>query len=235
MGGRWLKSEISVFNHPLGCMKSISITPPPTLVMVNQIVVLATVTNCKTYRCCCHFYSQWCNFYSQWQNLQVLSCVCTYVSFVTNCKSYITDCKSDNSTCKFRQILQSRLTAIQLTVTRDIQKWGATENVTLVKWFQSPPTQYAPWGIWNQKLLFSITPMGHTKSDFNHHPLLWWLTGLRFWWWSLTVKVDKTYRCYHHFYGWWRNFYISDETYRHCPVCTYVSLVTDCKKFRHWL
>ena len=79
---------------------------PPPLLTVNWIAVLAMVTDCKS-----------------WKNLQVLlsilvcdetymRCpVCTYVSFITNCKS-------DNSTCKFRQPLQSRLTTIQLTVTR---------------------------------------------------------------------------------------------------------------------
>ena len=44
--------------------------------------------------------------------------MCTNVSFIT-------DCKSDDSDCKFRQPLQSRLTAIRLTVTRGGRTgWG---------------------------------------------------------------------------------------------------------------
>ena len=30
-------------------------------------------------------------------------------------------------------------------------------------------------------------------------------------------------------------FTVSDETYGHCHMCTYVSFITDCKKFRHQL
>ena len=59
--------------------------------------------------------------------------MCTYVSLSLTVKSFITNCKSDDSTCKFHQPLQSRLTAIQLTVTRGgVLGEGAIENVTPV-------------------------------------------------------------------------------------------------------
>ena len=75
--GGWLKSEISVFNHPPpGILSLISITPLLwwlTRLRFSQWSLTVKVD--KTYRCCHHFYSQWCNFYSWWWNLQVLSCV----------------------------------------------------------------------------------------------------------------------------------------------------------------
>ena len=63
-------------------------------------------------------------------------------------------------------------------------------------------------------------------------PLLWWLTRLQFWPWSLTVKVDKTYRCCHQFYSRWHNFY---SQWWNLQVLSCVSFITDCKKFRHQL
>ena len=68
------------------------------------------------------------------------------------------------------------------------------------------PHPVRPPGRMKSEIAVFNHPPGRTGSDFNR-PLLWWLTGLRFWQWSPTVKVDKTYRCCHHFYSRWRNFY----------------------------
>ena len=101
---------------------------------------------------------------------------------------------------------------------------------------------------------FPVTPSphqytrGYTKSEisvFNHpsgayrvwfqSPPLWWLTGLHLWQPLPTVNFDKTYSRPCHFYSWWCNFYSQLQNDRHCPVCTYVSFVTNCKKFCHQL
>ena len=69
----------------------------------------------------------------------------------------------------------------------------------------------------------------HTGFDLNcSTPPLWWLTGLHFWWGSLNVKVDKTYRYCCHFYSQWCNFY---SWWWNLEV---VSCVYLCK-FCHWL
>ena len=40
-------------------------------------------------------------------------------------------------------------------------------------------------------------------------------------WWSLSVKVDKIYRCCHHFYSRWHNFY-SQWWYLQVLFCVYL-------------
>ena len=100
-----------------------------------------------------------------------------------------------------------------------------------VKCFQSAPHQYTPWGggVTEIRNFCFQPPPGAYWVWFQSPPTLWWLTGLWFRWWSLTVKVDKTYRCCCHFYSWGVTFTLNDKTYRRCPVCTYLSFITNCK------
>ena len=70
---------------------------------------------------------------------------------------------------------------------------------------------------------FSFTPYPRFRT-----PPLWRLTGLQL---TSIVKVTKLTGVVFTFTVGGITFTVSDETYRHCPVCTYVSFITNCKSF----
>ena len=67
-----------------------------------------------------------------------------------------------------------------------------------------------------------------TSPPFLYAPLLWRLTGLQL---TSTVKVTKLTGTVFTFTVGHKTFTVGDETYRPCPVCTYLSFITDCKSF----
>ena len=71
---------------------------------------------------------------------------------------------------------------------------------------------------------FSFTP----PPPFSYAHLLWRLIVLQL---TSTVKVTKLTGAVFTFTVGGITFTVSDETYRRCPVCSYVSFITNCKSF----